>query len=66
MDFINPTITIHNTTDGYLVRFQHDFGNNEVLDAEVRITHENHTLGDVATLTIQRLRYLLDLIDRPA
>jgi len=66
MEFLNPRITIQNTTGDYLVRLQHDFGSGETLDAEVRIPRGNHTLGAVSALTIRRLHALLELIDRPA
>mgnify|MGYP000897198301 CR=1 FL=1 len=63
MNFLNPRLTIQNTTGNYLVRLQHDFGDGETIDAEVFIPRGNHTLGDVSSLTIRRLQDLLEKID---
>ena len=59
MNMLNPTITIQNTEGSYyLVRFQHDFGNNEALDCTVKIPKDNHSLGAVSKLALGRLTEL--------
>lgn len=65
MDYLNPTITIQNTTGNYLVRFQHDFGNGEALDATISVPRGNHTLGSISQLALDRLAELIAHI-RPA
>ena len=70
MELLNPTITISNTDRGvYQVRFQHDFGNGEVLDITVQIPRQNHTLGQVSLAALDRAVELARLItpqDPPA
>lgn len=63
MEIINPTITVQNTdTNHYLVRYQHDYGDGERIDIQVKIPRSNHTLGDIHRQVMERLKFLVEAI----